>query len=72
MSDELREFVQKVYAMRCAQLRFFHKGRKREDLDEARRLEREVDRMLPRVCEGARRPAEAPGLFDDAAQKAGA
>lgn len=43
-----REFFDKVAAMRDAQKRFF-KSRSRFDLDESKRLEREIDNEIARV-----------------------
>lgn len=51
-----KEFVQKVIQMRNAQKAFFE-SRSPSFLSEAKRLEREVDRMIARIIDEEKNPS---------------
>lgn len=51
-----KEFVQKVIQMRNAQKAFFE-SRSPSFLSEAKRLEREVDKMIEKIIEQERHPS---------------
>lgn len=51
-----KEFVQKVIKMRSAQKAFFE-SRSPSFLSEAKRLEREVDKMIERIVEDEQHPS---------------